>query len=63
VRVNHEDGRVDDIPTNDPTYIPWLNLLQQLAAGTLTIQPFSELQHDSDPGNPIQRPRGRKKAK
>jgi hypothetical protein len=40
VRVEHDDGHVEDIPTNDPNYLPWLNILGLMAAGELTIQPY-----------------------
>jgi hypothetical protein len=61
VSVDHEDGTMEDVPTTDgnPT---WIGILQQVAAGTLTIEPF-EIPNDDDPGNTLQRPRGRKKAK
>jgi hypothetical protein len=40
VRIEHDDGHVEDIPTNDQDYPPWLNLLALMAAGELTIEPY-----------------------
>jgi hypothetical protein len=61
ITVDHEDGITEDVPTTDGN-LTWIGILGQVAAGTLTIEPFGTTD-DGDPGNTLQRPRGRKKTK
>jgi hypothetical protein len=40
VSVDHGDGTMEDVPTTDGN-LTWIGILQQVAAGTLTIEPFA----------------------
>jgi hypothetical protein len=40
ISVDHEDGITEDVPTTDGN-LTWIGILGQVAAGTLTIEPFA----------------------